>query len=52
MRMPILYRMYTEIKCNILIVGYRGYGHSEGTPEEVGIGNDGEAVFKYALQNP
>ena len=49
MRMPLLKHMHDEIKCNILIVGYRGYGHSEGKPEEIGIGNDGEAMFKYAL---
>lgn len=49
MRMPLLKHMHDEIKCNILIVGYRGYGHSEGVPEEVGIGNDGEAIFKFAL---
>lgn len=48
MRMPLLKHMHDEIKCNILIVGYRGYGHSEGKPEEIGIGNDGEAIFKFA----
>lgn len=48
MRMPLLSKMTEKMKCNILIVGYRGYGHSEGTPEEIGIGNDGEAIFKFA----
>ena len=49
MRMPMLLKMYEELKCNILIVGYWGYGHSEGSPNEVGIGNDGEAILKFAL---
>jgi fermentation-respiration switch protein FrsA (DUF1100 family) len=40
--------MYFELEVNILIVGYRGYGHSEGTPTEEGIKLDGEAIFKFA----
>jgi len=47
----MLERMYKELNCNILIVGYRGYGHSEGKPSEVGIGNDGEAILKFSLKH-
>ena len=37
--------LYFELEVNILIVGYRGYGHSEGTPSEAGLELDAEAVF-------
>ena len=37
--------LYFELDVNVLIVGYRGYGHSEGTPNEQGLEIDGEAIF-------
>lgn len=43
--------MYFELEVNVLIVGYRGYGHSQGTPSEEGLEIDAEAVFKYASEN-
>ena len=41
--------MYFEIEVNVLIVGYRGYGHSEGTPSEAGLEIDADAIFEFAL---
>ena len=38
-----------NLDMNCLIVGYRGYGHSEGTPSEEGLKLDGEAVLRYAF---
>ena len=35
---------------NVIGVGYRGYGKSEGTPSEEGIYRDGNAVFKYITE--
>jgi fermentation-respiration switch protein FrsA (DUF1100 family) len=32
-------------------VGYRGYGHSEGTPSEAGLEIDAESVFFFALNH-
>jgi fermentation-respiration switch protein FrsA (DUF1100 family) len=29
--------LYFELEVNILIVGYRGYGHSQGSPNEAGL---------------
>ena len=43
--------LYFELEVNVLIVGYRGYGHSEGTPSEQGLELDAEAIFKYALEH-
>jgi fermentation-respiration switch protein FrsA (DUF1100 family) len=37
--------MYQELEVNVLIVGYRGYGHSEGTPSEEGLALDAEAIY-------
>ena len=35
----------------MLIVGYRGYGHSEGKPTEAGIKLDAQAVFDFAIEH-
>jgi len=35
---------------NVLGVGYRGYGKSQGKPSEKGIYIDGKAAFNYATQ--
>ncbi len=37
---------------NVLIYDYRGYGRSEGSPDEAGIYSDGRAAFDYALTQP
>jgi len=41
--------LYFQIKCNILVVAYRGYSASEGKPEETGICEDARATVEYAL---
>ena len=48
-RLYVIEMMYFEIEVNVLIVGYRGYGHSEGTPSETGLEVDAEAIFEFAL---
>lgn len=47
-RIPSLLTLH-ESGVNVLGVSYRGYGKSEGNPSEEGIYRDGEAVFKYAI---
>ncbi len=37
---------------NVLMFDYRGYGRSEGSPDEEGIYKDGRAVFDYARSLP
>ena len=44
--------LYFELEVNVLIVGYRGYGHSEGTPSEEGLELDAEAIFDWAINSP
>jgi fermentation-respiration switch protein FrsA (DUF1100 family) len=50
-RLGSLEALYFELEVNILIVGYRGYGHSQGTPTEQGIELDADALFKFAIEN-
>jgi fermentation-respiration switch protein FrsA (DUF1100 family) len=39
-----------EIGADVLIVGYRGYGRSQGTPSEAGVYRDGEAAYRYLVE--
>ena len=39
--------LYRYIKCNILLVEYRGYGLSEGKPSEKGLYKDVYAALKF-----
>lgn len=39
--------MYNLLKCNILMVEYRGYGHSTGTPTEKGLYKDALAAIEF-----
>lgn len=43
--------LYHNLAVNIVIVGYRGYGHSEGTPSEQGIEKDSKAIIAWTLNN-
>ena len=38
-----------RIGADVLIVGYRGYGRSEGSPSEEGVYRDAEAAYRYLL---
>lgn len=50
-RLYVIEMLYFELEVNILIVGYRGYGHSEGTPSETGLELDADAIFQFALDH-
>jgi pimeloyl-ACP methyl ester carboxylesterase len=39
------------LKVNVLVVGYRGYGYSEGYPTEEGLMLDSEAIIDYAFND-
>lgn len=38
---------YSRLGLNILAVDYRGYGKSEGSPDEAGVYRDAEAAYRY-----
>lgn len=50
-RLPNIEKMYKHVKCNIMILSYRGYGNSEGAPSESGLIIDGITTMKYVYQN-
>jgi len=45
-RIKVLSRLGT----NILALDYRGYGKSEGSPDEVGIYRDADAAYRYLVE--
>ena len=47
-RLPNIEVMVKVMKCNVLIVAYRGYSNSEGTPSEEGLKLDAEAALEWA----
>lgn len=50
-RLPNIQNIYERNKANVVIVGYRGYGHSEGSPSEEGLQLDAEAVLDWTISN-
>ena len=45
MRLPNASRMFASLQANILLVDYRGYGHSTGTPREARLKDDAVACI-------
>jgi pimeloyl-ACP methyl ester carboxylesterase len=44
--------MYEISGINVVMVDYRGYGMSSGTPTETGLNLDGDAVLRFAVNHP
>ena len=42
-------KIFNDLDFNVLIFDYRGYGMSKGSPSESGLYLDGEAVYRYLL---
>jgi fermentation-respiration switch protein FrsA (DUF1100 family) len=40
---------YSRLGTNILALDYRGYGKSEGSPDEAGVYRDAEAAYRYLV---
>ncbi|KAJ0401062.1 hypothetical protein P43SY_005082 [Pythium insidiosum] len=49
-RLPNAVHLYRKVLCNVLMVDYRGFGHSEGEPTEAGLRQDAEAVLDAVLK--
>jgi fermentation-respiration switch protein FrsA (DUF1100 family) len=43
-------RVLARLGVNVLAVDYRGYGKSEGSPDEAGIYRDAEAAYRYLTE--
>lgn len=41
---------YHDLGCNVLYMDYRGYGQSDGAPEEQGLYADAEAAWQHLVQ--
>nr|CAG4645679.1 EOG090X09ZU [Lynceus sp. MCZ IZ 141354] len=48
-RVPNARGLCTELRCNVLLLEYRGYGLSGGTPSENGLYRDAQAGLDYLL---
>ncbi|MCK5376202.1 MAG: alpha/beta hydrolase [Acidobacteria bacterium] len=46
-RAEMLLRLTTLLPADVMIVGYRGYGRSEGRPSEAGLYRDARAAWRY-----
>ncbi|EEC16495.1 abhydrolase domain-containing protein, putative [Ixodes scapularis] len=44
--------LFHQCGCNVLLVEYRGYGRSEGTPSEEGLYRDAQAGLDFLAQHP
>lgn len=42
-------RYYSRLGLNVLAVDYRGYGKSEGSPDEAGLQRDADAAYEYLV---
>ncbi|XP_030057180.1 protein ABHD13 [Microcaecilia unicolor] len=51
-RLPNALLMLVNLKVNLLLVDYRGYGKSEGKASETGIYLDADAVLDYVITRP
>lgn len=47
-RLPIAKVIAQDLLCNVLLVEYRGYGLSTGTPEEKGLAIDAQTALDWA----
>ena len=52
LRLPHAARVLAFSKMNILMMDYRGFGSSEGTPSEEGINIDADTVLEYVSTHP
>lgn len=48
-RIPAAKTLYHTTGCNVLMVDYRGYGNSDGTPSERGLQRDAQACLDFVL---
>lgn len=46
-----LYPSFTRAGCHVVAVDYRGYGDSEGKPDDEGLARDARATWKWALDH-
>lgn len=51
-RLPLARLFYDQMRCNVFMLSYRGYGLSEGSPSEKGLRMDAQAALDFVLEHP
>ncbi|KAI9033574.1 Alpha/Beta hydrolase protein [Phycomyces nitens] len=51
-RLPIAKVLHQKHRCNVVMLSYRGYGHSEGKPNEKGLRIDSQTLLDYVKTHP
>ncbi|KAF7732382.1 hypothetical protein EC973_005278 [Apophysomyces ossiformis] len=51
-RLPIAKYFHEKLKCNVVMLSYRGYGFSEGKPNEKGLRIDSQTLLNYVTSHP
>ncbi|KAJ6494003.1 Alpha/Beta hydrolase protein [Mycena vitilis] len=51
-RIPLAKVFYLRMRCNVLMVSYRGYGLSDGSPSEKGLQIDAQTALDYLTSDP
>ncbi|KAI9272466.1 Alpha/Beta hydrolase protein [Sporodiniella umbellata] len=51
-RLPIAKILYNKYNCNIVMLSYRGYGLSEGSPDAKGLKIDSQTMLNYVREHP
>ncbi|PBK83889.1 alpha/beta-hydrolase [Armillaria gallica] len=51
-RIPLGMMFQLLMRCNVLMVSYRGYGKSDGSPSEKGFQQDAQAALDYLKSDP
>ncbi|KJA22504.1 hypothetical protein HYPSUDRAFT_40881 [Hypholoma sublateritium FD-334 SS-4] len=51
-RIPLAGIFFKRMRCNVLMMCYRGYGHSEGSPSEKGLRIDAQTGLDYLTTHP
>ncbi|KAH6872025.1 Alpha/Beta hydrolase protein [Coprinopsis sp. MPI-PUGE-AT-0042] len=50
-RGPLAKIFYMRFRCNVLMMSYRGYGKSEGSPSEKGLQIDAQTALDYLMEH-
>ncbi|KAG6865265.1 hypothetical protein C0991_004004 [Blastosporella zonata] len=51
-RVPLARVFYLNMRCNVLMMSYRGYGLSEGSPSEAGLKIDAQTGLDFLTTHP
>ncbi|KIM27880.1 hypothetical protein M408DRAFT_329805 [Serendipita vermifera MAFF 305830] len=51
-RVPLARIFYSKMRCNVMLVSYRGYGESEGSPSEDGLTIDSQTALDFVRADP